>query len=63
LIDKKYVKYDRVINLNNISPIFFDILKVIEECDDIHLIENSISLFVYHLQYKNLMKKNKIYCF
>lgn len=61
LIDKKYVKYDKVINLNNISPIFFDILKVIEECDDIHLIENSTSLFVYHMQYKNLMKKNKIY--
>lgn len=61
LIDRKYVKYDRIINLNNISPIFFDIVKVIEECDDIHFIENSVSLFVYHMQYKNLMKKNKIH--
>ena len=61
LIDRKYVKYDRIINLHNISPIFFDILKVIEECDDIHFIENSVALFVYHMQYKNLMKNNKIH--
>jgi hypothetical protein len=60
LIHRKYIKNDRIINLHNISPIFFDILKVIEECDDIHFIENSLALFVYHMQYKNLMKKNKI---
>jgi hypothetical protein len=60
LIDKKYLKYDKIINLHNISPIFFDVIKIIEESDDIHLIENSISLFVYHMQYKNLMKLNKI---
>jgi hypothetical protein len=61
LIDKKYVKHDRVINLHNISPIFFDVLKVIEDCEDVHFIENSLALFVYHMQYKNLMNKNKIH--
>lgn len=60
LIDRKYVKHENVINFHNISPIFFDVLKVIEECDDIHLLENSLSLFVYHMQYVNLMKRNKI---
>ena len=60
-IDRKHVKYDRIINLHNISSTFFDIVKVIENCDDIHLIENSVSLFVYHMQYSNLMERNKIH--
>ena len=61
LIDHKYLKYDKVINLHKISPLFFDILKVVEECDDIHLIENSVSYLVYFMQYAKLMKQNKIH--
>ena len=61
LIDKNYLKNSKVVNLHNISPNLVDILKILENSDDINLIENSISLFVYHMQYKNLMKKNKIY--
>ena len=60
LIDRKYVKYSNVVNLHNISPNIVDILKIIENSDDVHLIENTISLFVYHMQYKNLMNLNKI---
>lgn len=50
----------QVINIHNISNLW-DILKVVEESEECHLIENTIALFIYHLQYKNLIKRNKIY--
>jgi hypothetical protein len=58
LIDRKYIenKQLKIVNINNISEKYFDIIKIIENAKEIHLIENSIALLVYHLQYKNLMK-------
>ena len=61
LIDKKYLKNSKVINLHCISPNFVDTLKILENSDDIHLIENSVALFVYHLQTANLLKKFKVH--
>jgi len=55
LIDKKYIKHSNIVNLHNISPNLVDILKILENSDDIHLIENTVSLFVYHLQAANLL--------
>lgn len=49
-----------IINIDYISNLW-DILKVIESAEECHLIENSISLFTYHLQYKNLIKTKKVY--
>jgi hypothetical protein len=60
LIDRKYVKHSRIINLHNISPNLVDILKILENSDDIHFIENTVSLFVYHLQSSNLFDKLKV---
>lgn len=62
LIDRKYIqdKDAHIININNISEKYFDIIKVIENAKEVHLIENSIALFVYHLQYKKLMNDVQI---
>jgi len=58
LINRDYIKHkdSYLININNISEKYFDIIKVIENAKEVHLIENSVALLVYHLQYKNLMK-------
>jgi len=57
LIDRKYIKNKQleIVNVNNISEKYFDVIKIIENAKEVHLIENSIALLVYHLQYKNLM--------
>jgi len=62
LIDREYIenKKLKIVNINNISEKYFDIIKVIENAKEVHLIENSIALLVYHLQYKNLMKNVSI---
>jgi len=60
LIDRKYIKHSRIVNLHNISPNLVDILKIIENSDDVHFIENTVSLFVYHLQAAGLIDKFKI---
>ena len=57
LIDRKYVKHKKIINLHNISPNLVDVLKILENSDDIHLIENTVGLFVYHLQSANLLDR------
>lgn len=61
-ININYIKNKEldVINVNFLSKNYFDIIKVIENAEEIHLIENSISLLIYHLQYKNLMKNCNI---
>ena len=61
LIDRKHVKHSKVVNLHNISPNLVDILKILENSDDIHLIENTVSLFVYHLQAANLLDPFKVH--
>lgn len=59
-IDKKYFSGRRVVNIHNLSPKFTDTLKVVEEANQVHLVDTSPASFVYHLQYKNLMKKREI---
>lgn len=61
LIDRKYLKYSKVVNLHNISANLVDVLKILENSDDIHLIENTISLFVYHLQSAHLLNNFKVH--
>jgi len=50
-INREYIKHDKIVNLHNLTDNFTDTLKIIENAKDIHLIENSISLFVYHTQH------------
>lgn len=50
MIDRKYVKQDKIINLHRLTDNFTHTLKLIENAKEVHLIENSISLFVYHMQ-------------
>jgi len=59
IINKEYYENKNFVNINNISKIY-DIFKVIENAEEVHLIENSIALFIYHMQYKNLIKSVKI---
>lgn len=56
MIQKEYLKEDFVVNLHRLTDNFMHTLKVIENANDIHLIENSISLFVYHMQHIGKMK-------
>jgi len=60
LINKDYIKNDKIINLHRLSDDMLDIIKVIEESEEVHLVENSIALLVYHLQSSNLMKNVKV---
>jgi hypothetical protein len=59
IIEKNKIKNKNIINIHNISN-FFDIIKIIENASEVHLIENSVALFIYHMQYKNLMKNVNI---
>lgn len=58
ILDRKHIKNKEyyVLNINEICKNYFDIIKVIENAEEIHLLENSTSLMTYYLQYKNLMK-------
>lgn len=59
IINRKYIKNKNlpIININNLSKKYWDIIKVLEKAEEVHLLENSTSLMVYHLQYKNIMEK------
>lgn len=59
MVDRKYVSGE-IINLHRITDNFLNILKVIENANEIHLVENSIALFVYHMQNINKMKDKQI---
>lgn len=60
-INKKHIDNNyKIINLHKISN-FIDIFKVVEEAKEIHLIENSIALMIYHMQFNNLLIRNSIY--
>lgn len=61
-LDRKYIKNKElyVLNINEIAQNYFDIIKVIENAKEVHLLENSTSLMTYYLQYKKLMKDVKI---
>ena len=62
LIDKKHINnnYPNV-NIHNLVPNPLYLIKLLENAEEIHLIENSHCLMVYYLQYKKIMKKNKIF--
>jgi hypothetical protein len=56
LIDRIYISNkEQIINIHNISK-FFDILMILENATEVHLIENAVSLFIYHMQTRKLMK-------
>jgi hypothetical protein len=55
MIDRKYIN-GKVINLHKLTGNFLNILKIIENANEIHLVENSIALFVYHMQSINKLK-------
>ena len=59
LIKKEYYENKNFININNLSKLY-DVFKVIENAEEVHLIENSMTLFIYHMQFKKLMKPVKI---
>ena len=59
-INKKYINDKSIVNLHRLSSNFVDTVKVIENAKEVHLIENSVALFVYHLQSKNLMKNVEV---
>lgn len=56
MIKRDYIKEDYIVNLHKLSDNFMYTLKVIENASEVHLIENSISLFVYHMQHVLKMK-------
>lgn len=60
LIDKKYIKENHIINLHRLTDNFLHTLKIIENATEVHLIENSIALFVYHMQNIKKMKDVEI---
>ena len=60
-IKRKYIsRHLRIVNLHNLSDNIIKLIQLIEAAKEVHLIENSIALLVYHLQYKKLMKLKKI---
>jgi hypothetical protein len=61
IIDKKPYKY---INLNKKTDIFFDYIKILENSIEFHLIDSSWTAFIYLLECKyNLFKNKKIYLY
>lgn len=59
-VNRDYITCDHIINLHKLSN-YFDIVKVIEEATEIHLIPNSISAFIYFLQVTFKIKKKKVF--
>lgn len=54
-----YDKSIQIINLNNISDIFFDMIKVIENAIEIHLLDSVWGSFIYQLDSKYGLFQNK----
>jgi hypothetical protein len=51
-----------IINLNGISSIMYDTLKIIENAEEIHLIDSSYSIMIYYMQNSyNFIKNKKIF--
>lgn len=59
MIDRNYIG-GNIVNLHRICDNFLNTLKIIENANEIHLVENSIALFVYHMQHINKMKNNLV---
>lgn len=61
LIDRKYIKNNnKIINIHHLvdNPLF--LIKLLEEANEVHLIENSHCLMIYYMQSKQLMKIREI---
>jgi hypothetical protein len=60
-INRKFIpKNIKIINLHNLSDNIIKLIQLIESAKEVHLIENSIALLVYHMQFKKFMKLKKI---
>ena len=55
----KNKKIEKYINLNKKSNIFFDYIKILENSIEIHLIDSSWAVFIYLLDAKYMLFKNK----
>lgn len=51
----------RIVNLHRLASDILFLVRVIEEADEVHLLENSIALMVYHLQIAGLMRRVPVY--
>lgn len=58
---ENYDKNIKIINLNGISNIFFDMIKILENAIEIHLLDSVWGAFIYQLDAKyNLFQSKKI---
>jgi hypothetical protein len=61
---KNYDKSIQIINLNNISDIFFDTIKILENAIELHLLDSVWGAFIYQLDCKyKLFQNKKIYLY
>ena len=56
---EKYDKNKKIVNLNGISNIFFDMIKVLENAIEIHLLDSVWGAFIYQLDAKYKLFRNK----
>jgi len=56
---KDYDKNKKIVNLNGISTIFFDMIKVLENAIEIHLLDSIWGAFIYQLDAKYKLFENK----
>jgi hypothetical protein len=63
-IIENYDKDKKIVNLNGISNFFFDFIKILENAIEIHLLDSVWGSFVYQLDAKyNLFKNKKIFLY
>lgn len=56
---ENYDKNKKIVNLNDISNIFFDMIKVLENAIEIHLLDSVWGALIYQLDAKYKLFKNK----
>ena len=56
---EKYDKNKKIVNLNGISNIFFDMIKVLENAIEIHLLDSVWGAFIYQLDAKYKLFQSK----
>jgi hypothetical protein len=54
-----YDKTKKIINLNGISSVFFDMIQVLENAEEIHLLDSVWGAFIYQLDAKYKLFQNK----
>jgi len=57
IISRKFVKSNSIVNIHMLSEKYFDVVKVIENAKEVHLIENSFAMLIYFLQLSGKMKR------